>query len=350
MFPLPTHQRRRSFQGPPGGGFGPHGAIDTTVDEEPGAPLSPRRPLQYTRRFPVPLRWDLYWDDYQDVRLDDRNGTFRVYTAGSSGPVVLCLHGGGYTALTWSLAAQLLKDRYRVVGLDMRGHGDTVTSDDGDLSAETLCADTVSIWTKMFGSTQEATPTVIVGHSMGGAIAVRAAASHSITSLEGVVVIDVVEGTALGSLPHMLTLLKQRPPSFPSQEAAVEWALSTRMSRNEEAACISLPNMLKPSPDGTGYVWRTLLKESEQFWRGWFTGLSDMFLAIEKPKMLVLVGTDRLDKALTIGQMQGRFQMVVLPAAGHAVQEDESEDVAETVGTFMKRFRIGQELPAFVRR
>lgn len=38
------------------------------------------------------------------------------------------------------------------------------------------------------------------------------------------------------------------------------------------------------------------------------------------PKMLLLAGTDRLDKVLTIGQMQGKFQLAVLPMAGHAIQ------------------------------
>ena len=33
----------------------------------------------------------------------------------------------------------------------------------------------------------------------------------------------------------------------------------------------------------------------------------------------MLAGTDRLDKELMIGQMQGKFQMVVLPASGHCV-------------------------------
>ena len=37
-------------------------------------------------------------------------------------------------------------------------------------------------------------------------------------------------------------------------------------------------------------------------------------------RLLMLAGTDRLDKELMIGQMQGKFQMVVLPASGHCVQ------------------------------
>ena len=47
-----------------------------------------------------------------------------------------------------------------------------------------------------------------------------------------------------------------------------------------------------------------------------------MFLSVRGPKLLLLAGTDRLDKDLLVGQMQGKFQLVVLPAVGHVVQED----------------------------
>ena len=36
----------------------------------------------------------------------------RVYLAGTTGPVVFCLHGGGYSGLTWALLAKPLKGRY----------------------------------------------------------------------------------------------------------------------------------------------------------------------------------------------------------------------------------------------
>ena len=38
-------------------------------------------------------------------------------------------------------------------------------------------------------------------------------------------------------------------------------------------------------------------------------------------RLLVLAGTDRLDKELMIGQMQGKFQMEVVPGVGHMIQE-----------------------------
>lgn len=40
-----------------------------------------------------------------------RGGTFNVYCAGSSGPVVLAIHGAGYTGCTWSLVAANLKSK-----------------------------------------------------------------------------------------------------------------------------------------------------------------------------------------------------------------------------------------------
>jgi protein phosphatase methylesterase 1 len=57
--------------------------------------------------------------------------------------------------------------------------------------------------------------------------------------------------------------------------------------------------------------------------------------------MLLLAGTDRLDKALSIGQMQGKFQLSLMPSAGHAIQEDEAVKTAELMLQFLQRFRIG---------
>ena len=54
---------------------------------------------------------------------------------------------------------------------------------------------------------------------------------------------------------------------------------------------------------------------------GWFKGLSSSFLSVRAARLLVLAGTDRLDKELMIGQMQGKFQLVVVPDTGHMIHE-----------------------------
>ena len=54
-------------------------------------------------------------------------------------------------------------------------------------------SDVGNVVTALFGE-ERVPPIVVVGHSMGGAIAIHAAVQFLIPSLAGLVVIDVVEG------------------------------------------------------------------------------------------------------------------------------------------------------------
>ncbi len=64
------------------------------------------------------------------------------------------------------------------------------------------------------------------------------------------------------------------------------------------------------------------------------------FISVPVPKLLMLAGVDRLDRDLTVGQMQGKFQMIVLPKVGHALHEDSPLKVAEAVATFCTRNKL----------
>lgn len=65
------------------------------------------------------------------------------------------------------------------------------------------------------------TPIILMGHSMGGAVAVEAA--YHIKSVVGLCVIDVVEGTALDALSSMQSILRGRPSHFKSLPHAIQW-------------------------------------------------------------------------------------------------------------------------------
>ncbi|RUS79278.1 hypothetical protein EGW08_012965, partial [Elysia chlorotica] len=95
------------------------------------------------------------------------------------------------------------------------------------------------------------------------------------------------------------------------------------------------------------YTWRIDLSKTEKFWKGWFEGLSQKFLSCPVPKMLILAGPDRLDKDLMIGQMQGKFQLNLLPQCGHAVHEDLPGKVADILANFMLRHRVTEPLGIF---
>jgi protein phosphatase methylesterase 1 len=66
-------------------------------------------------------------------------------------------------------------------------------------------------------------------------------------------------------------------------------------------------------------------------------GLSKKFLESRGGKLLLLAGTDRLDKELMIGQMQGKYQLQVFPEAGHFVHEDQPAKTANVIADFYRR-------------
>ncbi|KAG0723613.1 Protein phosphatase methylesterase 1 [Chionoecetes opilio] len=372
----------------------------------PGLPGSARRGrgpggLTVGRRDYTPVSWRKYWDSCQDVALEGGD-VFRVYQRGTEGPLLVMLHGGGYSALTWSLFADHVTEMVecQVLAIDQRGHGNTTTADDGDLSATTLASDIGRVVETMYGAQQP--PCVLIGHSMGGSVAVHAAHYQHVAGIAGLIVIDVVEGTAMDALSSMQSFLRGRPNNFNSLQNAVEWSVRSGQTRNVEAARVSMPGQVKNVKTGecgtvdletleeapkevsegrrgstvradvileetseseaneasstpetnlavTKYTWRINLGETEKFWSGWFQGLSTKFLSSTPAKMLLLAGIDMLDTDLTVGQMQGKFQMQVLPQCGHAVQEDIPDRVAEVLATFLLRHRLATAKSEFHR-
>ena len=116
-------------------------------------------------------------------------------------------------------------------------------------------------------------------------------------------------------------------------------SIRSRTIRNSTSARISVPSLLRHDPlNGTRrWSWRTDLAATQPYWEGWFAGLSRKFLDAKGGKLLVLAGTDRLDKELMIGQMQGKYQLQVFPEAGHFLHEDQAEKTAMTVAEFYRR-------------
>ena len=104
----------------------------------------------------------------------------------------------------------------------MRGHGDTKSSNDYDLSINSLLDDATLLLNTIFNSNHVL---ILVGHSCGGAIITHLTASlnHKINAtVAGVVVIDVVEGVAIEALSSMSNIIKSRPSSFNSLEDGIK--------------------------------------------------------------------------------------------------------------------------------
>ncbi len=85
-----------------------------------------------------------------------------------SNPPLLLIHGNRDHARTWDDVAVQLKDRYCVYAADLRGHGDSAWAVGGLYSMPEFVLDIA-----MLGAELDRNPLTVVGHSLGGAVALQ---------------------------------------------------------------------------------------------------------------------------------------------------------------------------------
>ena len=98
-------------------------------------------------------------------------------------PGLVFIHGGAAHAHWWSFLVPLLADHYRVVAMDLSGHGDSERRAEYPLSS---WADEVMA---VAADADMAAMPVVVGHSMGGFVSIGTAATHG-DLLNGIVILD----------------------------------------------------------------------------------------------------------------------------------------------------------------
>jgi len=121
---------------------------------------------------------------FEQGEIDVEGATVRFLAWGEPGRRGLVfVHGGGAHAHWWTHVAAKFADEYRVVAIDLSGHGD---SDHRD-------AYSLEQWTDEVVAVAEAGridgPPVVVGHSMGGFVTIATAAVHA-DRLAGAIVCD----------------------------------------------------------------------------------------------------------------------------------------------------------------
>jgi len=291
-----------------------------------------------------PIDWKKYFP--HQIFIDKQIPIY--YNNISKGPILFCLHGAGHSALSFSLLASL-SNNYRVISYDFRAHGLNISQPEEDLSMATLVSDTEKVLLKI----NELFPKeniIVLGHSLGGAVAVKTCVNIFKTEfnqdlykkIQGLIVIDVIEGSALEALPYMKSVIENKQKEFNNINDAISYMASTQI-RNLESCRISIPPLLKQVKNAKGkkvFTWKTDLFKTEKFWEDWYKDLSKQFLGIKVPKALILTDTNELDTPLTVGHMQGKFKLVVIKGTGHFVMEDDPAAVMEQINVFCQVFRI----------
>lgn len=160
-------------------------------------------------------------------------------------PVVVAVHGMNAHGLHWRRLAERLSPRYSLVSYDLRGHGRSdkpstgYTHDDqsGDLAA---VVDRVT-----------SAPPIVIGHSLGGRIAIPYAAQHA---LRGLVI--VYPGMApLGSIRAAQSVPRRRPElrfEYESEATFMDRMRRTNFLRNWSPYAEEYARELIEPSDGGG--------------------------------------------------------------------------------------------------
>ena len=100
------------------------------------------------------------------------------------GVPMVFIHGFANDARVWDDIAPVVAPHYRVIAIDMRGHGDSGRAPDGRYDTEVLCDDLDCVLEGL-GIDR----LVLVGHSLGGRVSMRFAGRHA-DRLAGLVLVD----------------------------------------------------------------------------------------------------------------------------------------------------------------
>jgi pimeloyl-ACP methyl ester carboxylesterase len=161
----------------------------------------------------------------------------------AGGQPILFLHGGGQTRQSWRRAMTEAADRgYRAISLDLRGHGESGWSPDGDYDFRLFARDVGAVVDQVGGRP------VLVGASLGGISALLVAGAPD-TKAGGLIMVDVSvrlepEGTA-----EIGNFMSSAPEGFASLEEAAE------------AVAAYLPH--RPRPKDTSGLLRNLRRRED---------------------------------------------------------------------------------------
>jgi pimeloyl-ACP methyl ester carboxylesterase len=255
-------------------------------------------------------------------------------------PCVL-LHGLGDAACVWNHLAKRLMPEFCTVALDLRGHGDSNWDPETRYDTETFTADLSKIVAAL-GFER----VVLVGHSLGAAVAMRFAAENA-SRMVGVVIVDFGPELDEKGVNEILRTFADMPRRFASAEAYAEWLMTRRPLADPDAVLEFARCSLRRSSAGDWEVKAdaalastsqiSMLECSKGRYR--YPALWPSLEQIKCPSLVIRgigsgvlpsdVATRMVERALPTGRL------ATIGAAGHAVMMDNPNDFSNSVASFL---------------
>ncbi len=260
---------------------------------------------------------------------------------------LLLLHGGQDHCRNWDWVAERLRHDWHIIAPDLRGHGDSQWSPDGNYSMAGYLYDLAQLIHQ-----QHLAPVTIVAHSLGGNIALRYAGIYP-ESLRRLVAIE-----GLGPSPKMLAergkrtiaermqkwIDEQRGLSgrLPRRYASIEEAFKRMQEANQhlspEQARHLTQHGVNQNEDGT-YSWKF-----DNYVRAWppydmtVSEVEQLWSRIDCPTLLVYGKESWASNPLEDGRIK-RFKTARVESfdkAGHWVHHDRLDAFVDLVRDFLR--------------
>ena len=247
-------------------------------------------------------------------------------------PVVL-VHGSRLHAHVWNHFSRRFSERYHIIALDQRGHGESQWGAPDGYQMEEFYRDLCAVV-----EARKLSRFTLIGHSLGGRVSMLYASRHH-QLLEGLVLVDITPGrpaVAPGSTDP--DDARTAPGQFDSREAAL--AHLKRLMPRAPASLVeeSVRHGLRETGDGR-YTW----KYDPAFLRGArsrSTGL-DLWAAVKSiptPTLLQYGSHSNVvspELAARMGETMPRCSVERIENAGHGLFTDQPDAFAESVERFL---------------
>ena len=254
-----------------------------------------------------------------------------------SNPTMLLLHGFAQQCHSWDFVALAFADRYRIIALDQRGHGDSDWASDGDYSPETQQKD-IEAFVNSLGIQRF----VLMGLSMGGRNSFTYAANNP-DRVEALIIVDAGPENVRTGTQNIRNFVEQED-ELDSIDAFVDRVIKYNPRRDPIQIRGSIVNNLRELPNGK-WTWKydKILRSP-----GRMAGTQDPDLtnrlwnyveSLQCPALVVRGDKSDIIATNTADEMANRIpngKVAIVENAGHLVMGDNPSGFESAVTQFIK--------------
>jgi pimeloyl-ACP methyl ester carboxylesterase len=244
------------------------------------------------------------------------------------GPTVLLMHGFGGSARNFGPQARALRDRYRVVRFDARGHGRSAAPDDPREYAPAAFVADVGRVLDIAGA-----PTAVVGGlSMGAGIALRFALAHP-ERVRGLVLAAFPggpDGPGFAGIAEELAFAIERD-GLDAAGAAHVWGPTSRL--DPRAAALVRRGFLEHRPEALVHTLRELIAHQQTA-----AELAPATETLAMPGLVIVGANDRtaLASSRAVAAALPDARLVEIPGAGHIVNLSHAQPFNRALLDFLR--------------